>query len=221
MPPRTSRRGRASWRGHLVQLPGVIGGDILPTYPSRALAAGATINPSLRTMTAGWNNPDNFHACTSAAGRQVGPDFAAAYLGKQLAVWTGADDAQIAAVAAAYNLSSCVPAEGAGPGAPTCCGLADTVLIDAAMRCPAHRVLTALERHRPGTAYLYHLDCCPTCPPPGALGLALLFAVVHGATRATGGAPVAMSRPVGPGWSRQRCACQAVVFGPFQGHPRA
>jgi len=59
----------------MTQLGDVVGAEMVATYPMRALETGSTINPSLRTMTAGWNTPDNFNVCGPAGskGRLAGP----------------------------------------------------------------------------------------------------------------------------------------------------
>ena len=148
----------------LAQLGVVVGRDVVPLYPPRALERLGAVNPSLRTMTAGWNDPDNFNLCASAAGRAAGPTEAAAYLGQRIQLWTQASPGQVAEVLAAYNVSGCT----AGTGAGACCTLADSVLIDAAMRCPAYRILSRYAKQRPGQQYWYHLSCCPTCPAPAS-----------------------------------------------------
>ena len=53
----------------------------------------------------------------------------------------------------------------AGAGAVSCCGVADAVMIDAAMRCPAGRMAALAGRQSPGRQFMYHMNCCPTCPP--------------------------------------------------------
>jgi hypothetical protein len=78
------------------------------------------------------------------------------HLAQQLPLWTGASTADVASVLHEYNVSACVPASAEGAvdgvdgsaGAVACCKVVDELLIDAAMRCPAHRGLTAYAKHR-------------------------------------------------------------------------
>lgn len=71
----------------------------------------------------------------------------------------------MAVVLKTYGVADCAP-EGSATNASSrvCCAVADGVLFDAAMRCPAHRSLAAQARHKPGAQYWYELNCCPTCP---------------------------------------------------------
>ena len=149
------------------QLGTVVGAEMLPIYPSRMLKYESKINPSLLSVTAGWNEPDNFDVCASSGGRQSGPEQAITYLTKWVPLWTGADATATAAVIAAYNLSNCVPEGHGGSGSgPICCELVDLALRDAAMTCPAHRGLSAYSRISPHRPFWYQLVCCPTCPIP-------------------------------------------------------
>jgi hypothetical protein len=120
----------------LAQLGNVVGGAMMPVYPTRAVEDGGSIrwvngyhpinnqphafdylhllfafdylhliiciwlltsgchfphmdrrtSPSLTTMTMGWNDPDNFNLCASAAGQTAGPAVAAGYLAQVGAV---------------------------------------------------------------------------------------------------------------------------------------
>ena len=173
---RTAEEVQAS--AAMAQLAVVVGTEQVPRYPARSLAAGTGVSAALQTVTAGWNTPDNFNLCASAAGRAAGPAQAAAYLAQNIPLWTGAGPADVAAVLAAYNASGCAPeadgmggrhgGDSSGSAPPACCALADTILLDATMRCPVDRSLGAYAKHRPDTAqFMYTLGCCPTCPAPG------------------------------------------------------
>ena len=44
------------------------------------LETGTGISSSLKSMTLGWNLPDNFYVCGSSQGQEAGPTQAVAYL---------------------------------------------------------------------------------------------------------------------------------------------
>ena len=148
----------------MAQLGIVVGvpGGLTPVYPFRA---GTPISASLKTATAGWNTPDIFVICgpEGSPTRKLPASAAEGYLAQNIPLWTAATPAQIGQVLAAYNVSGCTPE---GGGGPTCCAVAQQVLLDAAMTCPAYRNLAAHAAHSPGSAYQYKFDCCPTCPTP-------------------------------------------------------
>lgn len=146
----------------MAQLGVVVGAELTPVYPFRV---GTNISSTLKTATAGWNQPDLFVICgqSGSATRNLGASAAEGYLAQNIPLWTGATSAQVAAAIAAYNVSSCTPE---GGGGPLCCTVTESVMLDATMRCPAHRTLKAHAARKPGSAYAYELNCCPTCPRP-------------------------------------------------------
>ena len=140
----------------------VVGAELTPVYPFRK---GTAISSSLKTSTAGWNKPDIFVICgpEGSNARKLPASAAEGYLAQNIPLWTSATPAQVGQVIEAYNVSACTPE---GGGGPLCCAVAEGVLLDAAMRCPAYRNLRGHAAHSPGTQYSYRFDCCPTCPKP-------------------------------------------------------
>eukprot|EP00750_Incisomonas_marina_P019160 INCI3238.3.p1 GENE.INCI3238.3~~INCI3238.3.p1 ORF type:complete len:435 (-),score=71.76 INCI3238.3:1016-2320(-) len=153
----------------LTQLPSVVGAELLPQYPAQMLETGTGISSSLKSMTLGWNLPDNFYVCGSSQGQEAGPTQAVAYLQAQIPLWTSASLSEVSELVDAYDVGSCLPASSGGGrvnSSELCCAVVDALMLDAAMRCPAYRNIRAYSTRLPSQQFLYKLNCCPTCPVP-------------------------------------------------------